>query len=185
MKQIIRLTEGDLHRIIRKSINEITKDSPETIASYALGRDLQARGLRPLSNAQKRKRTHPLELGNKAYYAKEDAINAWNNKYETSDRFMSRYPNDYCVNNRYSNHIHNNPKNPDEVSSSIDANTVYYPQVDLNTTSFYNDANGKVWHQFNPNYYDSMDGDEGIRTARRMANPDPRRDYEKGKGWVK
>ena len=187
MKQKIRLTEGDLHRIIRKcineAVNEIMDDSPETIASYAYGRDLQARGLKPLSKAQKRKKTHPVELSNKAYWAKDDAVDAWNNKYGTPDRYMSRYPNDYCLHDNNRLLFHNNPKNPDEISSSIDVHDVYYPQVNMNTTSFYDNANGKVTRQFEPNYYDEVNGDEGIRAARRMANPNPHRDYEKEKGW--
>lgn len=56
MKQLIRLTEGDLHQIIenavRRTINEISKD---TVDNFHKGRIKQSLGKRPYSDAFKRR----------------------------------------------------------------------------------------------------------------------------------
>ena len=48
MKQRIRLTESDLHRIVKESVNRILKEAykggldPRTLANYSYGRAQQA-----------------------------------------------------------------------------------------------------------------------------------------------
>lgn len=71
MKKIIRLTESDLHRIVKESVNKILKEAvneldPRTLANYARGRAAQ---------------------GNyeKAVAGQNAAVDAWNRDYSRSE----------------------------------------------------------------------------------------------------
>lgn len=78
MKKIIRLTEGDLHRIIENTVKRVLKEEtlneldPRTYASYADKRAAQGQDY-------------------KASQGRQAAVDAWNNKYA----FSRNIPNGY------------------------------------------------------------------------------------------
>ena len=56
MKKLIRLTEGDLHRIIENSVHNVLNElDSRTVAGYIQGRDKQSTGGREYSDAMKRR----------------------------------------------------------------------------------------------------------------------------------
>lgn len=55
-KKLIRLTEGDLHRIIENSVHKVLNElDNRTVAGYIEGREDQMFGTRPYSDAMKRR----------------------------------------------------------------------------------------------------------------------------------
>lgn len=88
MKKIIRLTESDLHRIVRQSVNEALNElDPRTYASYADKRQAQGQM-------------------DKAQQGQQAARNAFNKKYGEerqgnfgTDYFNQMRGNDYAVTN--------------------------------------------------------------------------------------
>lgn len=83
MKKLIRLTEFDLHRIVKESVNKILSEAineldPRTYASYADKRRAQGQN-------------------DKAFKGTQAAANAWNKEYgynHNSNRSSSRYAMD-------------------------------------------------------------------------------------------
>ena len=102
MKKLIRLTEGDLHRIIENSVKRALNEVDwRTYANYARGREAQANGQRPLSPAQQRVQARPNNtqtLQRKAYQGNRASAQAYNNNYDTTNYKMDFRGN--LVNNR-------------------------------------------------------------------------------------
>ena len=199
MKQRIRLTEGDLHRIIRGCVNEALNElDARTYASYALGRDLQARGLRPLSKpAQRRVRNYYRDLGyfdtrgvhgllkDTSEEGKQMAIDAWNKKYGEPHRFMTDRNGDYVITSEYRGPI-------DNVNDAhfFGVQRDYYPSLDMMGTTT---QCGRVQDCNKPNSantyqsFEPADSSQSydVKVARQMANPNPNYYYRKGLGWWK
>lgn len=131
MKKIIRLTESDLHHIVRQSVNEALNElDPRTYASYANKRQAQGQM-------------------DKAEQGKQAARNAFNKQYGSerqgnfgTDYFNQMRGNNYTVTNgkteydphneeyrEYFNHLHKNlghpslSKNQTMPQSYVNANT--------------------------------------------------------------
>lgn len=203
MKQIIRLTEGDLHRIVKGCVkNALNELDARTYASYSLGRDLQAKGFRPLSKAAQRKlsrraKDYESDFGNKkderwwrykllrdeGEEGKQMAIDAWNKKYGEPHRFITDRNGDYVITSEYRGPIDN----------AYDANFFgvqrdYYPKLDMIGTTtqcgWAKDCNkpnsANTYQRFEP-ADDSQYKD--VRVAKQMANPNPNVHYKKGVGW--
>ncbi len=75
-KKLIRLTESDLHRIVKESVNRVLNEMrPETYASYAKGREAQGQM-------------------DKAQVGKQAAIDKWNSMYGDNYSQMNQ---DYSI----------------------------------------------------------------------------------------
>ena len=75
-KKLIRLTESDLHRIVKESVNRVLNEMrPETYASYAKGREAQGQM-------------------DKAQVGKQAAIDKWNSLYGDNYSQMNQ---DYSI----------------------------------------------------------------------------------------
>jgi hypothetical protein len=184
MKKRIRLTEGDLHRIIRGCVNEALNElDSRTYASYALGRDLQRRGLRQLSKATQKKLRHDYDLWDASEEGREMAIDAWNRKYGEPHRFMTDRNGDYVITSEYRGPIDNASG-----ANFFGMQRDYYPKLDMIGTTtqcgWAKDCNkpnsADTYQRFEP-VYDPKHYDEVV--ARQMANPNPKSDYRKGSGW--
>lgn len=95
MKQRIRLTEGQLHNIIKKCINEAVNEmEPSTYASLARGRHDQYVGNRPFSKSQTRNGVSQAytRAQQSSQQAQQAAAHAWNDKYGNGKNGAYMYP---------------------------------------------------------------------------------------------
>jgi hypothetical protein len=171
-KQIIRLTESDLHQIIKESVNKIlTELDPRTYASAAQKRNLQGN-----TNAAQKLTKQSAKSWNKQYGSKDGDFELQNNG-TFKKRNMSlngknvnteEYLDNGFQNQANYNHIDRYTFNPDTVQHHRDY--------------FYNDdrKKGVFDNQFINNNDFSTD-DEGLKVAQQMANG--KGEYVKGKGW--
>ena len=175
MKRTIRLTESDLHKFIKESVeNILTELDPRTYANYA------------------KQRTDKGQY-DKAARGTQAAVNAWNKKYGTKDyekqnngawRQRKMNPNisdgSYRVNNQ--EYLDNGFQNKDNYSYQ-DTHT-FHPQgnIEHHRDYIHNDDTKKDIYDFKS--YDNNQfttDDEGLKVAQQMANGTGQ--YTKGKGW--
>lgn len=181
MKQKIRLTEGDLHRIIRNCVNEALNElDARTYASYANKRQAQANNSQNSEDA--------FKYQQKANAGVNAAQNAWNQKYGFS---YNNGGNDWGEQSMGGN---NNFTHNGNTNYGINYRSEK-PNWDGNgythTNMAYNPQNNTIWkgngqgeenvRQSNSEY--EMGDNGAYKTARQMQNPNPQRDYVKGQGW--
>jgi len=171
--KLIRLTEADLHRIIKESVNKVLSEAvnelhPLTYASYA----------------DKRAQQHEFD---KAYQGKKAAIDSWNKQYgkfDTDDdsstvtRQLSMYDDEPDSSNPHYRVVNADRSQGNNGNSYIDN---YDPHTDMGYTVSRRNGGNRQVSNFRgvPN---ALNNDaEGIRVARQMAKGDGT--YIKGKGW--
>lgn len=124
-KQIIRLTESDLHRIVKESVNKILSEAineldPRTYASYANKRAAQ---------------------GNYGKAAKgvDAARDAWNNKFSHDDNFAHGYSKENMIDTSDSPYtVHSQSMSRDALGNAISNNVNQVnPQNDKRTADRY------------------------------------------------
>ena len=184
MKKIVRLTEGDLHRIIKESVERIINEAqlneldPRTYASYAQKRAAQGQH-------------------DKAGKGVATATNAWNKKYNYSGNVNpdGSWKKDKGMGltfdtERYIVDDNDSFFNPDKTQGTHK----------FNRYEFYTDKNkptshgswGVSWknddaqpYEDEVKYYTDDDinslNDEGLKVAQQMAKGNGK--YIKGKGW--
>lgn len=172
MKKRVKLTEENLHRIIRDCINEALNElDPRTYASYSAKRQAQGQD-------------------EKAQQGRQAAVKAWNKKFAENGAYGTptmHMNDDYTVDRR----TH---------GRDIQGNGVGYEYINNYTYDPYNDSvSGPYEFKFddgrhiqgiynNGSNYSSATGrretDSAYRMARHMTDPMPERYYEKGKGWA-
>ena len=162
MKQRIRITESDLHRIVKESVLKILSEAQlneldaRTYASYAKKRQQQADNALTDQDAIKYQR--------KAWQGRNAAVNAWNNKYQGGKRGPGEYGdemlNDYSIRNSYN-----------------DNNSVFNPND--NTYTETPKSGGVSSTKQLGHFYQA--GDPGWATAQQMAKGNGK--YVKGNGW--
>lgn len=159
-KKLIRLTESDLHRIVKESVNKILKETynggldPRTLASLADKRAAQGQN-------------------DKATQARQAAADAWNKRFQGYNRGNGEigdtmYDDSYTIHNHYNDsHSSFNPENNDytEVNNVRDNNGKL-----LGTNS--------VTKNLGAHY---QSGDYGRHVAQQMARGNGK--YVNGKGW--
>ena len=153
MKQKIRLTEGDLHRIIRNCVNEALNElDARTYASYADKRQAQGQN-------------------DKAKQGRQAAVDAWNRDYSQGDEMGEYYhvnKNNWSKQNGISN-VHRETYVP-----ALDKTDHSLEHYDKN---YCNRQTDNVWR--NSGYQGT--NTKGAYVARQMAQGDGK--YVKGKGW--
>jgi hypothetical protein len=82
-KKLIRLTESDLHRIVKESVNKILNEyvsglDPRTLANYAKGREAQGQH-------------------DKAQQGMQTARDTWNANYSDGDRMTDSFGDNYGI----------------------------------------------------------------------------------------
>ena len=82
-KKLIRLTESDLHRIVKESVNKILNEyvsglDPRTLANYAKGREAQGQH-------------------DKAQQGMQTARDTWNANYSDGDRMTDSFGDKYGI----------------------------------------------------------------------------------------
>ena len=108
-KRIIRLTEGDLHRIVKKSVNRILRESYEDYLASLSPEEFRERTEQDMYNVYGNQSQYPAyeyippaegELGMTAQYSDEDR-----------DRRMSDYDPEYFLDGRYDDYRSKMPGN--------------------------------------------------------------------------
>ncbi len=174
MKQKIRLTEGDLHRIIRNCVNEALDElDARTYASYANGREAQAMGQRPLSRALQY--VKPSILRKKAEKGRDAAVDAWNRDYAKHD-FMDKDDNYHIKQVRLTPGDDGTLSKRESSEYNPNVNKTIHGKDHVNGNLLWTDA------QWTSDGYQGWNP-EGAEIARQMTNPNPQRDYVKGQGW--
>lgn len=193
-KKLIRLTESDLHRIVKESVNKVLSEAineldPRTYASYADKRAKQANVEKYLGNDDKAD-----SLYKKAHQGKQAAVKAFNNQYG--------YDKEYPIDGQYRKGLNTARYEMDLGSGDKNypyrANT-YYAETDPKyahgqTINFGKGGNDVVNHRrgsYGDNYeeyknndiyhpYDSI-GRKQTKVAQQMAQGNGK--YIKGQGW--
>ena len=194
MKKIIRLTESDLHNIIKESVQKIIQEEqlneldPRTYASYADGRRAQARVEKILGNDEKAR-----DLYDKAHQGQFAAIKSFNNQYGYDKQWPVNGQYKSGFNTRYYQMGAGSGDDYPYRARRYDAET--NPRgMHGQTINFGRDGKDTVYHRtgsFGDNYeeykdneifhpYDAI-GREQTRVAQQMARGNGK--YVKGQGW--
>lgn len=196
-KKLIRLTESDLHRIVKESVNKVLSEAineldPRTYASYADKRAKQAAN-------QEKGSWEQYKLQNKANNGKVAARNAWNKKYSQDnshnngfgDRFSSSLSmpyNDYTVRK-------DDLEQSERDNNYVYGNNEYNPYNDTTHRNFKNYSYGENGQNIKNQQQFDYEGDsarnaigrygskerEATEVAKQMAQGNGK--YIKGQGW--
>jgi len=161
MKKVIRLTESDLHRIVKNSVKRILREAqlneldPRTYASYA----------------QKRKAQGQYD---KAYEGNEKAREEWNKRYGSDTNWRGQGLN-YGMYPGFATSAHQQEDN-DTTTASMRQNR---GGTRIESWNLPNKADLEYRGKFNDKNQAMID--KGERVANQMSNGNGR--YVKGKGW--
>ena len=187
MKKIIRLTESDLHRIVKESVNKILSEAvneldPRTYASYAAKRAAQGQTAKAKQGQQAARDAWNREYG----YDGKDHENPWRgytpNEEGIKSLKMTSFNEPYRVEN---NHIYNGQHNFATYSPSRDYNWYDddggYSTQGKGYQPYYNlgaDANGQHHWDYIPWGEKTSNA---LEVARQMGQGNGK--YIKGQGW--
>ena len=170
MKKIIRLTENDLHKIVKEAVKRIVNEEdsgldPRTLASYAEKRAQQGQH-------------------EKAEQGRRAAMDTWNKKYGTevdkkdsNGNWHNRTIQNGINNAGYNVRTQTYNYNGDNKFNNVESNVFYPNGENYRVHDIYGNDGHKHEMTFNNDDYD----DEALSVAQQMSDGSGK--YIPGKGW--
>ena len=191
-KKLIRLTESDLHRIVKESVNKVLNEAmlnevdPRTISNYVRGRERQADDAAANGDSDM-----AIKYRQKANVGKQAARDKWNKMYGFDSKLDNGdYYQRWMGDNKSGNNSTHNLGSNYGIHYSSSSNDINGIRRDRNYA--YNPKNNKEYSDDGTSYgialnqrtkdHEFDDGDNGAhRIAREMELGNGK--YIKGKGW--
>lgn len=174
-KQIIRLTEGDLHKIIEESVNQILCElDPRTYAWAANQRQQQGNKNSAVQLRNKAAKTWTNQYGTKNGEYKHQENGSWKKREMLGNNGDGSY---YVDDKEYMDKDFKHPEN----YTHQDTHTFYKDGRVLHHRDYLNNKGENIYDFKNMNGENFNTNDNGLKVAQQMANGKGK--YVKGQGW--